>query len=428
MNLTPRPNILWIIAEDFGPALSCYGRRDVSTPHIDALARSGIQFTRCFTTAPVCSPSRSAFMTGMYQTTIGAHDHRSHRDDFHPLPSGVRSAPACFREAGFTTANLRTLPLDFRGTAKIDWNFASPDRLFDTDDWDAMLRMDRPFFGILNLWETHRVFDASRKVDPRAVDLPPYYPEHPVIREDYARYLDTVLELDRKVGSLLSLLDRQGIGDNTIVLFVGDNGEAHIRAKQFCFEEGLHVPMILHLPARHRDRFAVSPGVHRGLVESIDWLPTLLRLAGINTPASMQGRAVVEQGRLRSRQYAFGARDRCDETVIRLRTVRDSRYRWIRNLTPDKGFFEPNAYKAAQYPAWNLIQRLSREGKLTGPARTLTEPTLPRTALYDLESDPHQLANLAEDPKFQSVRDRMDKALRAWMQATGDPHRGLVPS
>lgn len=423
-----RPNVLWIVAEDFGPALSCYGRKDVSTPCIDGLAREGIRFTGCYTTAPVCSPSRSAFMTGMYQTTIGAHDHRSHRDDFHPLPSGVRTAPDWFRDGGYTTANLRKLPLPFRGTGKTDWNFASSGNPFDTDDWGEMVGAGQPFFGVLNLWETHRIFDAPPKIDPASVDLPPYYPDHPVVRTDYAKYLDTALELDRKVGAILQLLDREGLADNTVVLFVGDNGEAHIRSKQFCYEEGLHVPMILRLPPAMQRKRRVQGVVHTGLVEAIDWLPTSMRLVGLTPPRSMQGRSVFESGLLRSRTYAFGARDRCDETVIRLRTVRDARFRWIRNLTPEKGLFEPNAYKAAQYPAWNLVQRLGREGKLTGPSQTLVQPTLPPVALYDIENDPHQLVNLANDSASKPVRDRLDFALREWMRTARDPHADLLPS
>ncbi|MFM7322012.1 MAG: sulfatase [Armatimonadota bacterium] len=422
-----RPNILWIIAEDFGPALSCMGRTDLRTPRIDALAGEGILFTRCHTTAPVCSPSRSAFLTGMYQTTIGAHDHRSHRDDFHPLPSGVRTAPEWFRAAGYATANLVHLPLPFRGTGKTDWNFAAPARPFEHEDWKTLRADGRPFFAMLNLWETHRPFEAPRVTDPARFDLPPFYPDHPRIREDTARYLDSALALDRKVGQMLDLLDAEGLRDNTVVFFMGDNGEAHIRGKQFCYDEGLHVPLVVSLPSSLR---RYGRGVSRRtdrLVEAIDWLPTSLALAGVRVPAGMQGRPFLGPGAGQPRRYAFAARDRCDETVIRLRTVRDARYRWIRNLTPDKGLFEPNAYKAAQYPAWNLVQDMGRAGKLEGPARLLVAPRLPATALFDLETDPHALVNLADDPAHRAVRERLDRALREWMRRSGDPHAGLLP-
>jgi len=422
-----RPNILWIVAEDFGPALSCMGRTDLRTPRIDALAEQGILFTRCHTTAPVCSPSRSAFLTGMVQTTIGAHDHRSHRDDFHPLPPGVRTAPAWFRSAGYATANLVHLPLPFRGTGKTDWNFAAPEKPFEHDDWKALRADGRPFFAMLNLWETHRPFDAPRVVDPAKVAIPPYLPDHPVVREDCARYLDSAVALDRKVGAMIDLLEREGLRDDTVVFFMGDNGEAHIRGKQFCYDEGLHVPLVVSLPPFLRRHARGTPSRMDRLVEAIDWLPTSLALAGIPVPPGMQGRPFIGPGAGAPRRYAFGARDRCDETVIRLRTVRDERYRWIRNLTPDKGFFEPNAYKAAHYPAWNLVQALGREGKLAGAARRLVEPRLPATALYDLEADPHALVDLADDPAHRPVRDRLDRALRDWMRRCRDPHLGLLP-
>lgn len=428
MKSASKLNILWLIAEDFGPALSCYGRRDIRTPNIDNLARQGIRYTRCYTTAPVCSPSRSAFMTGMFQTTLGAHDHRSHRDDFHPLPTGVRVAPDWFRDAGYVTGNIRTTPTAVRGTGKTDWNFATSSRPFDTDDWIAMVSDGRPFFGVVNLWETHRVFDAPRMTDPRDVDLPPYYPDVPEVREDYARYLDSAVALDAKVGVLLDLLERQRLAENTVVFFLGDNGEAHIRGKQFCYEEGLHVPMIVRMPTGVARSESRAGSVENRLVMAVDWLPTSLELAGLRAPAVLQGRPVLGRRASAPHRFAFAARDRCDETEIRLRTVRDRRYRWIRNLTPNKGFFEPNAYKAAQYPSWNLVQELGRQGKLSGPARRLVEPTLPAEELYDLEEDPHELNNLAAVPECANIRLRLDRALRLWMRDCDDPHLGLLPS
>src|SRR5262245_14843466 len=180
-----RPNILWLIAEDMGPHLACYGAKEVSTPHADRLAAEGVLYTRFFTTAPVCSPSRSAFMTGMYQTTIGAHNHRSHRDDGYRLPEGVRLLTDWLRDAGYFTANLRRLPegMGFRGTGKTDWNFTYRDRSgrsrpFDSDAWSD-LKGHQPFFAQLNFEETHRPFRAPRRADPAKVEVPPYYPDPP---------------------------------------------------------------------------------------------------------------------------------------------------------------------------------------------------------------------------------------------------------
>ncbi len=230
----PRPNILWLVAEDMSPDLGCYGAKQVATPSLERLAADGVRFTRAFTTAPVCSPSRSAFMTGMYQIAIGAHHHRSHRDDGHRLPAGVKVLTEWLREAGYFTANLVDLPKEcgFQGTGKTDWNFTPPDKSFDSHDWSD-LKAHQPFLAQINFQETHRTFHAPRHVDPAKVDLPPIYPDHPVARDDWAKYLDAATELDRKVGSILKQLAADGLADSTIVVFMADHGQAHVRGKQF---------------------------------------------------------------------------------------------------------------------------------------------------------------------------------------------------
>src|SRR5215471_6536352 len=220
-----RPNILWLIAEDFGPHLGCIGTKEVSTPNLDKLAAQGVRYANFFTTAPVCSASRSAFMTGMYQTTIGAHNHRSHRDDGYQLPAGVRVLTDWFRDAGYYTANLVELPADFgfKGTGKTDWNFTYEGKRFDGQAW-ADLKTHQPFLAQINFQETHRAFHAPPHADPAKVEIPPYYPDHPVTREDWAKYLDAATELDRKVGLILKQLEADGLAASTVVIFMGDHG------------------------------------------------------------------------------------------------------------------------------------------------------------------------------------------------------------
>jgi N-sulfoglucosamine sulfohydrolase len=192
--LPSRPNILWLIAEDSGPHLGCYGTKEVTTPNLDRLAAEGVRYTRSFVTCPVCSPSRSAFMTGMYQTTIGAHNHRSHRDDGYTLPDGVRLLTDWMRDTGYFTANVRQFPapIKFRGSGKTDWNFQYDGKPFDSDRWTD-LKANQPFFAQVNFQETHRAFNAPRKADPAKVEIPPYYPDHLVTREDWAKYLDSAM-------------------------------------------------------------------------------------------------------------------------------------------------------------------------------------------------------------------------------------------
>lgn len=428
----PRPNILWLIAEDMGPeALSRSGTPQVWTPHLDQLASQGLYYTHCYL-GHVCSPSRSAFMTGMYATTIGAHNHRSHRDDGYHLPEGVRVLTDWFRDAGYFTANIIQLPpaCAFRGTGKTDWNFRYQGKPFDSANWDD-LKTHQPFYAQINFHETHRKFIAPRKADPAKVIIPPYYPDHPVTRADWAAYLDSASELDRQIGLVLKQLETDGLADRTIVVFFGDNGQAHVRGKQFCYEEGLHVPLIIRWPKGLPTLARVRPGTCDGrLIEGIDLAPTMLDLAGVTKPPRMQGKSFLGPHAEPPRLYAFGARDRCDETVMRIRSVRDARYRYIRNFTQEKPFLSANAYKERQYPVWNLLKELHAQGKLTPAQEFLCQPTMPAEELYDLEADPHEIHNLvpSEKAEHQATLRRLRGVLQRWIEETNDQGRTFEPA
>ncbi len=425
-----KPNILWLIAEDFGPALGCYGQEQVHAPHLDGLARGGVRYERFYTTAPVCSPARSAFMTGMYQHAIGAEEHRTRNKT--ALPVGVRTLPEWMRAAGYFTANIRTLPpqVGFNGTGKTDWNFIAPERPFDSDDW-AKLTTNQPFFAQINFPETHRMMarqiyrgtaKLDRHVDPAKIQLPPYYPDHPIARQDYARYLEAAMELDRKIGRILTQLETAGLASNTIVVFMGDNGEAHVRGKQFCYEEGLRVPLIIRWAASWPTPKHFTPGqADFRLLEAIDLAPTFLTIATANIPERMQGKNFLGATAAAPKEFVFGARDRCDETELKIRTVRDARYRYIRNLTPERPLLAPNTYKATHYPMWNLLQELNAAGKLNSAQAALAAPHPPVEELYDLESDPHQIHNLApsDNPEHQRALARLRAELERWSQTVG---------
>jgi len=424
-----RPNILWLIAEDFGPHLGCYGTKEVSTPVLDGMAAKGMRFTRFYTTAPVCSPSRSAFNTGMYQTTIGAHNHRSHRDDGYTLPEGVKLISERMRESGYFTANVKELPQEagFKGSAKTDWNFQPPIKAFDSANWDD-LRSHQPFYAQINFQETHRTFHGEAHADPAKVEVPPYYPDHEVTRQDWAQYLDAATALDKKIGKIMELLKRDGLLENTVICFFGDNGQAHVRGKQFCYEEGLNVPLILKWPSG----FAAPAGYEAGkasdrLLMSIDLTATSLSWAGIAKPEGMQGQIFMGEKAEPAREYVFGARDRCDMTVFRFRTVRDARYRYIRNFTPDRPFLQFNAYKEKQYPVWNLIKELAAQDKLTPEQAVLAAPTMPEEELYDLQNDPFEIHNLAKSNKLEdrAALERLSSVLKTWIEQTND--QGRIP-
>ncbi|MEX2138801.1 MAG: sulfatase [Pirellulales bacterium] len=427
---TAPPNILWLIAEDFSPHLGCYGTKEVTTPNLDRMAAEGVRYTRFFVTCPVCSPSRSAFMTGMYQTTIGAHNHRSHRDDGYKLPDGVRLLSDWMRDTGYFNANVRQFPaaVKFRGSGKTDWNFAYDGKPFDSDQWTD-LKTHQPFFAQVNFQETHRAFNAPEKADPAKVEIPPYYPDRPLTREDWAKYLDAASELDRKVGVVLRRLEADGLADNTVVVFFGDNGEAHVRGKQFCYDSGLRVPMIIRWPKTIAAPKHFKAGtVDDRLLAAIDLAPTMLAIAGAKKPTKMQGEIFLGDQTGEPRKYVFGARDRCDETVFRFRTARDEHYRYIRNFTPDRPFLQANNYKERQYPVWNLIKELAKEDKLTPVEAVLAAPTMPSEELYDLQGDAHEIKNLAKSPEHKEVLARMRAALERWIEESNDQGRELEPA
>src|SRR6185503_2287364 len=346
------------------------------------------------------------------------------------LPAGVRILTDWLRDAGYFTANVRELPpgFDFKGTGKTDWNFTYDREPFDTDRW-ADLKAHQPFYAQINFQETHRTFHAPPKADPAKVVFPPYYPDHEVTRKDWAEYLDAATELDRKIGLVLKQLEADGLADNTIIVFFGDNGQAHVRGKQFCYDEGLRVPLIIRWPKNLHEPKHFKPGtVDDRLLESIDFAPTMLDLAGLKVPRKMEGKVFLGDHAARPKEYVFGERDRCDETVFRFRTVRDARYRYIRNFTPERPFFQPNDYKERSYPVWNLLKELNAQGKLTPVQAKLCAPTMPAEELYDLENDPHEINNLAASPEHQKVVKRLRGVLEKWIKDTNDQGRELEPA
>ena len=419
-----RPNVLWILGDDLGPDLGCYGTPLVRTPNLDRLAAAGVRYTRCFTTAPVCSPSRSAWNTGMYQTAIDAHNHRSHRGDGYRLPDGVKLISQRFHDAGYFTANVTTAAPGVRASGKTDFNFQA-EKPFDGTDW-SQRAPGQPFYAQINFMEPHRgpAWPAARKqaelVDPARVKLPPYYPDHPVARDDWANYLDAVHLLDTKVGAVLQRLENEGLAKNTIVFFFGDNGRCHVRDKQWLYEGGLHVPLIVRWPGGD-----VRPGkVETGMVSAIDVPATSLSLAGLELPKGMHGQPFLG-ARAKTRTEIFGARDRCDETVDRIRSVRTERYKLIRNYFPERPYTQTNAYKEKQYPVLNLMKQLQVEGKLSPDQQLFMAPRRPAEELYDLQSDPSEIRNLAGSPThiqtLKDLRARLDR----WIANTRD--RGTSP-
>ncbi len=417
-----RPNILWLIAEDIGPDLSCYGNPDARTPHLDKLATEGRLYRRVFSTAPVCSPSRSAFCTGMWQIAFGAHHHRSHRDDKYSLPAGVRLISDRLREAGYYTANVAELPqgAGFRGTGKTDWNFHVEGKPFDSNRWSD-LKDHQPFYAQVNFNETHRIYDQAKKTptDPAKVTLPPYLPDHPVARSDWALYHDSLMALDAKVGRVLDLLEKDGLRENTIVIFFGDNGRECGRGKFWPYEQGCQVPMIIRWPTW------LAPGSScDDLISLIDVTATTLALAGVAVPNEMHGRPFLG-AKAEHREYLFTARDRIDESLDRVRTVRDARWKYIRNFEPERPCCQMMPYIERTNPIYALMQKLHAAGQLTPDQAKFMAPHRPPEELYDLLTDPFEFKNLAGFPEHEETLGRLRRVLEAWIEQTND--NGRVP-
>ena len=426
------PNILWLIGENLGTDLGCYGTAQVETPNLDRLAARGVLYTHAFGTSPVCSPSRSAFMTGMYQTSIGAHNHRSHRDDEYRLPAGVRLLTHRLREAGYYTANVQRIDGRNIGTGKNDFNFHLDDTPFDSDDWED-LKVHQPFYAQVNfryvergtttrpMW---RDYDTLPRVaDPSLVRIPPYYPDHPVTRRDWATYLNSVSALDRDVGAVLKKLEDDGLAENTIVIFFGDNGRLHVRGLDWCYDSGLRVPLIIWWPEQLAPPEHFQYGTENNqLVSLIDLTATTLSLAGIKKPSNMQGRVILGPDAEPARQFVIGARDRTDNVVQHIRSVRTARYRYIRNFRPERPFLYYHRYKEKVFPVLRLMRELHAQGQLTPVQQVLMAPRLPEEELYDIAHDPYEINNLADspDPEHQRVLNELAESLVRWIAETGD--------
>ncbi len=437
-----RPNILWLVGENIKLDLGCYGAAHVSTPNLDRLAAGGVRYTRVFATAPVCSASRSAFMLGMYQTTTGTHNARSHRDDGFALPAGVRPLTHRLRDAGYFTANIKTIDGASVGTGKVDLNFTWEGKLFDSEDWDA-LKTHQPFYAQVNSLEVeYDIYDRQCARKPRVpwvgeaehepiaraeeVRAPSYYPDHPIVREEWARYLNSVSHIDRRIGCVLDKLRADGLVDDTVVIFFADNGRLEARGIHWCYDSGLHVPMIVHWPKNFPPPPHYHPGTLNEQVTSLlDLTATTLALAGVPKPAGMESRNFL--GSEPPREIAFSARDRIDESVQRIRTARDARWRYIRNFTPEHPFSALNRYKEKCFLVLPLMRELLAEGKLNAVQAALFAPRLPDEELYDIAADPEETRNLAAspDPEARAAAQRLRAALEKWIEETHD--QGRVP-
>ncbi|MFE7476875.1 sulfatase [Streptomyces sp. NPDC057575] len=413
-----RPHILWLVAEDHYPFVGAYGDTLARTPTLDRLAREGIRYENSYSAAPVCAPSRFALLTGMHPATAGPAQHMRARGT---LPDFVNGFPQYLREAGYyTTNNDKTdynAPVDMAAT----WDESSK-----TAHWRNR-PANTPFFAVFNDMTTHEsaLFTAiDGPTRPQDVTLPAYLADTPEIRADFAHYYDAMATMDGHLADQLRELESAGLAEDTIVFCYSDNGGVLPRSKRYCYDEGLRTSLIVRFPAKWQHLAPRPPGsVERGAVTSVDYAPTVLALAGVDIPHHIQGKAFLGAHRPEPARYAFGGRDRMDERYDMVRTVRDDRYRYLRNYTPHRpwGQHQAFAWNARGYQSWE-------QAHIDGTLNAVQDRfwgTKPAEELYDLRTDPDQVRNLANDPAHAARLRRLGHALDEHLMDIND--NGFIP-
>ncbi len=415
-----RPNVLWISLEDISPDLGCYGDTYADTPNIDKLAASGVRYDRAFSHSGVCAPTRCGIITGMYATSVGGHNMRCQT----VLPPKVRCFTEYLREAGYYCSNH----------SKTDYQFSAPPTAWDRAGkgrWKAR-KPGQPFFTVINIGNTHesRIKGGKRpgstKHDPAKAPLPAYHPDTPIVRADWASYYDNITTADGMVATILAELAADGLADDTIVMFWGDHGAGMTRGKRWVYDSGTQVPLIAYVPPKWR-KYAQSdpPGTGNGeMTQFIDLAPTVLSLAGVPLPKHMQGRALLGPQKGEAPSRIFAGRDRMDERIDLVRMCRDKKYMYVRNYVWWLPYSQLIGYMH-NVATLAELHRLHAEGKLNRAQEYFFTAPKAIEELYDVQADPDQVNNLADDAKHHVHLLRGRTALTLWQAKTGD--LGLIP-
>jgi len=421
-----KPNILWIYLEDVSGWFSCYGDKVVETPNIDALAKSGIRYDRFYTPSGVCSTTRSAIITGMMQTSIGAHEHRSCRSEFrgkqmgeydrNDLPEGVRPLPHILHDVGYWT---------FNDGGKDDYNFtfdinelydAGPEKGWGPERFVNGTSLKgrgegQPFFGQIQLGGGKLGRKPKKITDRSQVPVPPYYPDIPEVREEIAHHYDCLLTTDQQVGQIIAALKASGDYDNTLIFLFSDHGYKLHRHKQFLYEGGINMPLIV-----------AGPGIDAGqesdeLVSGIDISAATIAAADLPLPDKLEGLDFLDPDHT-PRSFIVSCRDRCDYTIEEIRAIVTPQFKYLRNHMTDVGFMQAS-YKDG-WPVTKAFRKMMANGEMNDAQKVFFRDDKDPEELYDLTNDPHEIHNLATDPKFATELQRHRDLLDGWIKETGD--------
>ncbi|MFD2100776.1 sulfatase [Flagellimonas iocasae] len=443
-----KPNIVWIVAEDLSPYIPAFGDSTIVTPALSELAAEGVCYDNFFTAHPVCSPARASIITGMYANSIGASHMRTGpwfsdtvSDEviknyvYKPVeninyeavpPAEVKMFTEYLRNAGYYCTNNKKEDYQFRKTMTA-WDESS-----DNAHWRNRPG-NTPFFSVFNIEVTHesRIWSKAKDSlwvdEDLEVDVPPYLPDTEIGKKDIRRMYSNILEMDHKTGQILEELKSDGLMDSTIVVWYTDHGGPLPRQKRLLYDSGLKVPMIIRFP--NGEFYGLRDD---RIISFIDLAPTVLSLAGIEPPNYMEGKAFLGPFmRTEEPEYAFGAADRFDELTDHMRSVRDKRFKYIKNYELDKPVYSDVAYRK-QMPIMQELLRLKDQNQLTPEQALWFAYPKPEEELYDLENDPHELNNLAKNPAYQEQLKKMRQACKEWTEKIGDtglrPEKELIES
>ena len=422
-----QPNILVFIADDAGMDYGCYGNTVIQTPNIDSMAARGLLCKNAFLTAPQCSPSRTSMLSGQFAHTIGTEDLHTGLDD------QTRILPSYLSEAGYYTGIMLKGHIGEHGMKQFDWYdegfwpdyvkgkwFAKALHNFQTFLDNAG---DKPFFLWMGFVDPHRPYledkvEANRATevhDHANIQVPPYLADTEPTKKDLAHYYDEIARMDRQIGEFIGEIEKRNLTENTLIIFLSDNGYPFPRGKGTLYDAGIQTPLIFNWPGKISENTK-----YNGLISTIDLSPTLLDVAGIEKPAQMVGSSIQPMFYDQSfpgRTYVYAERN-WHGTDEYMRCIRTKSHKLILN----EYFHLPHGTPGdlSSSPAWYELRRLLHTNQLSEAQKRLFECPRSRVEIYNLQNDPYELINLADHPDYAESGHKLAVELEKWRKETND--------